>query len=62
MLPYKQNQKEAIKSRRVQNLKLFKATILRYEAELPKAKALIKDINLFVDKFKLWLFGIQSTM
>lgn len=59
--PYKQNQKKqlGLSPGRVQNLKLFKATILRYEAELPKAKSiLIKDINLlFVDKFKLWLFG-----
>lgn len=59
--PYKQNQKKQIglSSGRIQNLKLFKATILRYEDELPKAKSiLIKDINLqFVEKFKLWLFG-----
>jgi integrase len=59
--PYKQNQKKqlGLSPGRVQNLKLFKATILRYEAELPKGKSiLIKDINLlFVDKFKLWLFG-----
>ena len=59
--PYKQNQKKqlGLSPGRVQNLKLFKATIKKYEAELPKGKSiLIKDINLlFVDKFKLWLFG-----
>jgi len=59
--PYKQNQKKQIglSSGRIQNLKLFKATILRYEAEQPKKNGiLIKDINLqFLEKFKLWLFG-----
>lgn len=59
--PCKQNQKKQIglSSGRIQNLKLFKTTILRYEAEQYKTKSiLIKDINLqFVEKFKLWLFG-----
>ena len=59
--PYKQNQKKQIglSNGRIQNLKLFKATIKRYEAELPKGKSiLIKDINLqFVEKFKIWLFA-----
>lgn len=59
--PYKQNQKKQIglSPGRIQNLKLFKATIKRYEAETPKGKSiLIKDINLqFVEKFKIWLFG-----
>lgn len=64
--PYKQNQKKqlGLSAGRVQNLKLFKATILRYEAETQKSNnqkaksILIKDINLqFVEKFKLWLFG-----
>lgn len=59
--PYKQNQKKQIglSKGRIQNLKLFKATILKYEAEALKGKSvLIKDINLqFVEKFKIWLFG-----
>lgn len=59
--PYKQNQKKQIglSAGRIQNLKLFKNTILRYEAEIAKCKSIIiKDINLqFVEKFKMWLFG-----
>lgn len=64
--PYKQNQKKQIglSSGRIQNLKLFKGMILKYEAELQKTKTLksksilIKDINLqFVENFKLWLFS-----
>jgi integrase len=58
--PYKQNQKKetGLSAGRVQNIKLFKNTILRYEAETLKSKSIIiKDINLqFVEKFKLWLF------
>ena len=59
--PYKQNQKKetGLSSGRVQNVKLFKNTIERYEAESLKGKSiLIKDINLqFVEKFKIWLFS-----
>jgi integrase len=59
--PYKQNQKKetGLSSGRVQNVKLFKNTIERYEAESFKGKSiLIKDINLqFVEKFKIWLFS-----
>lgn len=59
--PYKQNQKKetGLSSGRVQNVKLFKNTIERYEAENFKGKSiLIKDINLqFVEKFKIWLFS-----
>jgi integrase len=58
--PYKQNQKKQIglSAGRVQNLKLFKNTIKRYESEhLKGKKILIKEINLqFVEKFKMWLF------
>ena len=58
--PYKQNQKKEIglSAGRVQNLKLFKNTIERYEAETLKGKSiLIKDINLlFTEKYKIWLF------
>ncbi|MEC5165154.1 integrase [Flavobacterium sp. PL11] len=58
--PYKQNQKKetGLSSGRVQNIKLFKNTILRYEDQNLKGKSIIiKDINLqFVEKFKLWLF------
>lgn len=59
--PYKQNQKKetGLSSGRVQNVKLFKNTIERYETESFKGKSiLIKDINLqFVEKFKMWLFN-----
>lgn len=59
--PYKQNQKKQIglSPGRIQNLKLFKATILRFEAETLKGKSiLIKNINIqFVEKFKIWLFS-----
>ena len=59
--PYKQNAKKelGLSKGRVQNLKLFKKTILRYETEVFKSKnILIKDINLlFVEKFKIWLFN-----
>lgn len=59
--PYKQNAKKEIglSKGRIQNLKLFRETILRYEAEAFKGKSiLIKDINLqFVEKFKIWLFS-----
>ncbi|WP_395047782.1 phage integrase SAM-like domain-containing protein [Flavobacterium sp.] len=59
--PYKQNAKKelGLSKGRVQNLKLFKKTILRYETEIFKGKnILIKDINLlFVEKFKIWLFN-----
>lgn len=59
--PYKQNAKKelGLSNGRIQNLKLFKATVLRYETDLLKNKSiLIKDINLqFVEKFKMWLFG-----
>lgn len=59
--PYKQNQKNEIglSSGRVQNLKLFKNTVKRYEAEMLKNEAiLIKEINLqFVEKYKMWLFS-----
>jgi integrase len=59
--PYKKNQKKelGLSAGRIQNLKLFKKTILRYEAEKLKGKdILIKDINLkFIEAYKLWLFG-----
>ena len=58
--PYKQNQKKGtgLSDGRVQNLKLFKNTIQRYENEVFKGKRiLIKDINLqFVENYKMWLF------
>ncbi|MEO8236085.1 MAG: phage integrase SAM-like domain-containing protein [Flavobacterium sp.] len=59
--PYKRNAKKelGLSTGRVQNLKLFKSTILRYEADTLKGKSiLIKDINLkFLEKYKLWMFG-----
>lgn len=59
--PYKQNQKKelGLSRGRVQNLKLFKSTILKYEADTLKGKSiLIKDINLqFLEKYKMWMFG-----
>lgn len=59
--PFKQNAKKelGLSRGRVQNLKLFKNTILKYESEVFKGKSiLIKDINLqFLEKFKMWMFG-----
>ena len=58
--PYKQNAKKelGLSNGRVQNLKLFKNTIVKYEADVFKGKSiLIKDINLqFLEKFKMWMF------
>lgn len=58
--PYKQNQKKetGLSDGRVQNLKLFKNTIERYQNEAFKGKRiLIKDVNLqFVENYKMWLF------
>lgn len=60
--PYKQNAKKqlGLSKGRVQNLKLFKNTIIRYEAKKFKSKSiLIKDIDLnFVERYKMWLFGL----
>lgn len=59
--PYKANQKKEIglSSGRIQNLKLFKNTIERYQFEVFKGKKiLLKDVNLqFVEKYKVWLFA-----
>ena len=43
---------------RIRNLKLFKNTILKYEAEVLNGKSIvIKDVNVrFADNFKKWLF------
>lgn len=64
--PYKQNAKKelGLSKGRVQNLKLFKNTILRYENEMLKSKSiLIKDINLqFVEKYKNWLFSKEYSV
>lgn len=59
--PYKQNAKKelGLSNGRVQNLKLFKTTVLKYEAEVLKSKKIvIRDINLkFVEHYKGWMFG-----
>lgn len=59
--PYKQNAKKelGLSNGRVQNLKLFKATVLKYEVEVLKSKKIvIRDINLkFVEQYKGWMFG-----
>lgn len=59
--PFKQNAKKGLglSNGRVQNLKLFKATIVRYEADALKKKSiLIKEIDLkWVEKYKMWLFN-----
>jgi integrase len=59
--PFKQNAKKelGLSKGRVQNLKLFKSTVLKYEAEVLKGKRIIiKDINLkFVEQYKGWMFG-----
>lgn len=58
--PYKKNAKNGtgLSSGRVQNLKLFKNTITRFEVEVCKSKSiLIKDVNLkFAEQYKSWLF------
>lgn len=58
--PYKSNQKKetGLSDGRVQNLKLFKNTIERYQNEAFRGKRiLIKDVNLqFVENYKMWLF------
>ncbi|MBC7747340.1 MAG: phage integrase SAM-like domain-containing protein [Methylotenera sp.] len=60
--PFKQNAKKelGLSSGRIQNLKLFKNTIIRYQDDALKSKSiLIKEIDLkFVEKFKMWLFGL----
>lgn len=64
--PYKQNAKKelGLSKGRVQNLKLFKNTILKYENEMLKSKSiLIKDINLqFIEKYKNWLFSKEYSV
>ena len=59
--PYKPNAKNGtgLSTGRIQNLKLFKNTILRYETDNFKGKSiLIKNINLqFIEKYKMWMFG-----
>lgn len=64
--PYKQNQKRetGLSAGRVQNLKLFKNTIQRFEAETLKGKSiLIKNVNLqFAEKYKMWLFSQEYSV
>jgi integrase len=59
--PYKQNAKKelGLSKGRVQNLKLFKSTVIKYEVEVLKGKSiLIRNINLkFVEQYKNWMFG-----
>jgi hypothetical protein len=59
--PYKENGKNGtgLSNGRIQNLKLFKNTIVRYELEMFKSKSiLVKNVNLqFVENFKIWLFS-----
>lgn len=59
--PYKKNGKKGtgLSAGRVQNLKLFKNTIERYEVEALKGKKiLMKNVNIqFAEKFKIWLFS-----
>ncbi|WP_343705568.1 phage integrase SAM-like domain-containing protein [Flavobacterium sp.] len=59
--PYKQNSKKelGLSKGRIQNLKLFKNTILKYETEIYKGKKIIvRDVNLkFVEQYKIWLFN-----
>jgi integrase len=58
--PLKQNAKKelGLSAGRIQNLKLFKNTILKYEkVSLKGKKIIIREINLlFAEKFKTWLF------
>ncbi|MFV8440813.1 phage integrase SAM-like domain-containing protein [Flavobacterium sp. LB2P44] len=59
--PYKQNAKKelGLSKGRIQNLKLFKSTVLKFEVEVLKGKSiLIRNINLkFVEQYKNWMFG-----
>jgi len=59
--PYKQNAKggTGLSAGRIQNLKLFKNTIKRFEDEVLKSKkVLIKNVNLkFAEQYKSWLFS-----
>jgi integrase len=59
--PFKQNAKKelGLSKGRIQNLKLFKNTVLKYEDEVLKGKSIIiKSINLkFVEQYKGWMFG-----
>jgi len=59
--PFKQNAKKelGLSKGRIQNIKLFKSTVLKYEAEALKSKRiLIRSINLkFVEQYKSWMFG-----
>lgn len=59
--PYKRNQKggTGLSTGRVQNLKLFKNTIERYQSDTLKGNSiLIKNIDLlFSEKYKMWLFN-----
>lgn len=60
--PFKQNAKKGLglSNGRVQNLKLFKTTIVRYEVDsLNNKSILIKEIDLkWVEKYKMWLFNL----
>nr|WP_315214084.1 phage integrase SAM-like domain-containing protein [uncultured Flavobacterium sp.] len=60
--PFKQNAKKGLglSNGRVQNLKLFKTTIVRYEGDsLNNKSILIKEIDLkWVEKYKMWLFNL----
>lgn len=59
--PFKQNAKKelGLSTGRIQNIKLFKNTIFKYEVEVLKGKSiLIKDVNLqFLERYKMWMFG-----
>ena len=59
--PYKQNANKelGLSKGRVQNIKLFKNTVLRYEKEVLNSKSiLIRNINLlFVEQYKSWMFS-----
>ena len=60
--PYKQNAKKelGLSNGRIQNLKLFKNTIIRFQTDVLKGNSiLIKEIDLkFVEKYKMWLFKL----
>jgi integrase len=59
--PFKQNAKKelGLSTGRIQNIKLFKNTIIRYEVQvLNGRKILVKDVNLqFLENYKMWMFG-----
>lgn len=60
--PFKQNAKKelGLSKGRIQNIILFRNTVIRYQKEVLKDKnILIKEIDLkFIERYKMWMFGL----